>query len=173
MTSVVRKANSPAYVGTQKRQADPSPGSPGTQERAGPCKSRRQGVLPNSSRAGVRGEPVAHCGDGPGGTCEHIPAFQRWVWELSRASPAGTAESGRTEFSRPFGTSLAAHRHPALKRWAILECPSGTPFNRARRASGTSTPTGLGNTPARGLLHRPVLSPRVRFQHCIGQTITV
>ena len=29
-------------------------------------------------------------------------------------------------FSRPFGTYLAGRAHPALKRWAILGCPSGT-----------------------------------------------
>ena len=41
--------------------------------------------------------------------------------------------------SRPFGTYRAGRAHPALKRWAILVCPSGTgaePFGACRRQEG-------------------------------------
>ena len=43
-------------------------------------------------------------------------------------SPGGTAEGTGLvpEFSRPFGTWRFGALFPALKRWAILTCPSGT-----------------------------------------------
>src|ERR1041384_7785389 len=31
-----------------------------------------------------------------------------------------------SHFSRPFGTRIGANANPALKRWAIIVCPSGT-----------------------------------------------
>jgi hypothetical protein len=49
-------------------------------------------------------------------------------------SPVGTAEGvcGDLELSRPFGTyDLSVSDHPALKRWAIVGCPSGNAKTRA------------------------------------------
>ena len=45
-----------------------------------------------------------------------------------RQSPEGTAEIRRRyrTFFRPYGTCVPSRLNPALKRWAILECPSGT-----------------------------------------------
>jgi hypothetical protein len=48
-------------------------------------------------------------------------------WRGSKAaSPEGTNEYALSElgFDRPFGTSLPACKNPALKRWAIVGCPS-------------------------------------------------
>jgi parallel beta-helix repeat protein len=66
--------------------------------------------------------------DGPEGTSDHSPAFQRWVCRPNRTSPEGTAELADPfrPALRDSGTSDAAF--PALKRWAILKCPSGTVF---------------------------------------------
>jgi len=43
---------------------------------------------------------------------------------LKRLSPEGTAESATV--NRPFGTESCGNAYPALKRWAIVICPSGT-----------------------------------------------
>jgi len=55
---------------------------------------------------------------------ENSLAFQRWDGDQSVASPEGTDEVGRLR--RPFGTSPHGCAFPALKRRAILICPSGT-----------------------------------------------
>ena len=60
----------------------------------------------------------------PGGMIENSPAFQRWDGGDRALSPEGTVEDHR--LSRPFGTNPCDRAHPALKRWAILICPSGT-----------------------------------------------
>ncbi len=46
-------------------------------------------------------------------------------------SPGATAEPriGNPVFCRPFGTQCHSCLHPALKRWAIFGCPSGTNFS--------------------------------------------
>jgi len=68
----------------------------------------------------------------PGGMVDNSPAFQRWDNDESASSPEGTADSaaiGRTRrncLSRPFGTYPTRTIDPALKRWAIVTCPSGT-----------------------------------------------
>jgi hypothetical protein len=63
----------------------------------------------------------------PEGMPESSPAFQRWAGENGRISPEGTVDDRRV--SRPFGTSYRLAADPALKRWAILICPSGTGEN--------------------------------------------
>src|SRR5437870_4251607 len=68
---------------------------------------------------------------------ENSPAFQRRDQVMSALSPEGTAEPGC--LSRPFGTHSSRPSNPALKRRAILICPSGTP-----RASLASNPSGVG-----------------------------
>src|SRR6185295_19112364 len=60
----------------------------------------------------------------PGGTIENSPALQRRVHDQSGSSPEGTADAGLS-LSRPFGTRSLARLCPALKRRAILNCPSG------------------------------------------------
>ena len=60
----------------------------------------------------------------PGGMDENSPAFQRWDPGQKVPSPEGTAENRYA--SRPFGTYPVGCAHPALKRWAIFMCPSGT-----------------------------------------------
>ena len=67
----------------------------------------------------------------PRGMIENSPAFQRWDSPQIVQSPAGTAEkipfTGQSSaLSRPFGTRLPGWPNPALKRWAIAVCPSGT-----------------------------------------------
>src|ERR1035441_6429930 len=64
----------------------------------------------------------------PVGMTENSPAFQRWDRGQQLPSPEGTAENHCP--SRPFGTYPAGRAHPALKRWAILVCPSGTGRSR-------------------------------------------
>src|SRR6266496_1259919 len=62
-------------------------------------------------------------------------AGNRRAWP---ASPVGTAEGvcGDLELSRPFGTyDPSVSDHPALKRWAIVGCPSGTAKTRGKRGS--------------------------------------
>jgi len=61
--------------------------------------------------------------DGPEGTSDNSPAFQRWVWVIGRISPEGTAEA--MVLNRPFGTWRSFTGVPALKRWAIINHPSG------------------------------------------------
>ena len=65
----------------------------------------------------------------PEGHRENSPAFQRWVEAGRQASPGGTTEnwvsiSGFLSSLRDSGGRQP--RDPALKRWAIVECPSGT-----------------------------------------------
>ena len=61
----------------------------------------------------------------------HVRIAQRFnAGESVRCSlsPGGTADGTALapEFSRPFGTWPFVALFPALKRWAILTCPSGT-----------------------------------------------
>jgi hypothetical protein len=60
----------------------------------------------------------------PEGMVENSLAFQRWVSTRARISPEGTTEGRR--LSRPSGTRPDLAINPALKRWAILNRPSGT-----------------------------------------------
>ena len=79
----------------------------------------------------------------PGGMSENSPAFQRWDRSQRTSSPAGTAEAAVV--SRPFGTSPGGRAHPALKRWAILICPSGTgAAPRLPNAAYHSNPSDIG-----------------------------
>ena len=62
-----------------------------------------------------------------------------------RRVPKGTVET--TCFNRPFGTYCAARAHPALKRWAILVCPSGTGAELGLHEGGCrSNPNGIGRS---------------------------
>ena len=79
----------------------------------------------------------------PGGMPENSPAFQRWDRSQRTSSPAGTAEAAVV--SRPCGTSPGGRAHPALKRWAILICPSGTgAAPRLPNIAYHSNPSGIG-----------------------------
>src|SRR5437773_379015 len=60
----------------------------------------------------------------PGGMAENSPAFQRRDRDKRVTSPVGTTEPDY--LSRPFGTYPFRSSNPALKRRAILDCPSGT-----------------------------------------------
>jgi hypothetical protein len=77
----------------------------------------------------------------PGGMFENSPAFQRWDDCRTTLSPEGTAEPKKPHFSRPSGTYFFTRPHPALKRWAILGCPSGTGTE-----NGCSNPRGIGHS---------------------------
>jgi len=69
-----------------------------------------------------------------GGTSENSPAFQRWDQGSQEPSREATVELGpRT--GRPFGTYSAMSPDPALKRWAIVESPSGTELLRTGTVS--------------------------------------
>ena len=57
----------------------------------------------------------------PEGMDENSPAFQRWDRGTVVLSPEGTA--GSAIVGRPFGTHTLRRSSPALKRWAILNCP--------------------------------------------------
>src|SRR5262245_53297483 len=59
----------------------------------------------------------------PVGMVENSPAFQRRDEGEKPSSPEGAAEEVRV--SRPFGTGAVRSSNPALKRRAILVCPSG------------------------------------------------
>src|ERR1035438_8711217 len=83
-------------------------------------------MLPNAARGrGQAGCPMplgfelVH----PGGMVENSPAFQRWVCMAGRISPEGTTEAAG--LNRPFGTQRCIATVPALKRLAIVVCPSG------------------------------------------------
>ena len=60
----------------------------------------------------------------PEGMVESSPALQRWGCGQWAPSPEGTADTN--VFNRPFRTDLCDGLNPALKRRAILVCPSGT-----------------------------------------------
>src|SRR5438445_2692055 len=62
----------------------------------------------------------------PGGTSDNSPAFQRRVAPRRGTSPEGTAEIHDSGFSRPSGTWRLLELFPALKRWAVFKCASGT-----------------------------------------------
>src|SRR5213594_3714448 len=86
------------------------------------------GVSSNTRRIGVGAREQDH----PGGMIDNRPAFQRRESRGTASSPEGTAETNHV--SRPFGTHPLPTSHPALKRRAIVVCPSGTylPARRAR-----------------------------------------
>ena len=73
---------------------------------------------------------------------EIVKIAQRFNAGLCRSnppSPEGTKESWfpKLDFYRPFGTRLFCRLNPALKRWAIVECPSGPNVcPNSRNASG-------------------------------------
>ena len=60
------------------------------------------------------------------------------------ASPGGTTETRRRPpvFCRPSGTRFRRCRNPALKRWAIVGCPSGTTALNSRKALGLTRRRG-------------------------------
>jgi hypothetical protein len=60
----------------------------------------------------------------PVGMIGNSPAFQRWERSQNELSPEGTAVNRCLD--PPCGTYPEGHAHPALKRWAILVCPSRT-----------------------------------------------
>ncbi len=78
----------------------------------------------------------------PKGLCENSPAFQRREKVPEISSPAGTVETSRNatqlifvelksgSVSRPCGTCCNSNPIPALKRRAIVGCPSGTEIRR-------------------------------------------
>jgi len=72
----------------------------------------------------------------PGGMLENSPAFQRRESGDRAPSPGGTAEIAWV--SRPSGTYPTGTSNPALKRRAIIVCPSGT-----ETASVSSNPSGI------------------------------
>src|SRR5438105_3586682 len=67
----------------------------------------------------------------PEGTTENSPTFQRWVWGLGARVPKGRLSYNlllhlqQKVVIRPFGTWLRALLVPRLKRWAIVNHPSG------------------------------------------------
>src|SRR5260370_9380353 len=73
----------------------------------------------------------------PGGMAENSPAFQRRDSDELASSPDGTAESDCV--SRPSGTHPSQTSNPALKRRAIVVCPSGR-----EKTSRPSNPSGMG-----------------------------
>src|SRR2546423_6998718 len=74
----------------------------------------------------------------PGGMAENSPAFQRRDHDERASSPEGTAEM--VHLNRPFGTYASLTANPALKRRAIVVCPSGT-----QTALVISNPSGIGH----------------------------
>src|SRR2546425_1209268 len=72
----------------------------------------------------------------PGGMAENSPAFQRREIGKRTSSPEGTAETD--SLGRPSGTYSSQTSYPALKRRAIVVCPSGT-----ESASLNSNPSGI------------------------------
>ena len=86
----------------------------------------------------------------PEGHHENSPAFQRWGDGNEFLSPEGTVETGianSISYSAvPSRLALRLAANPALKRWAIIKCPSGT---SGRPALNFRTAFGL--RPGRGL----------------------
>ena len=104
-------------------------GGPGSaHSRSHPSASRRgsrfKGMVPVKPNAFWEFSPKVV----PEGHRENSPAFQRWVVRCRPPSPVGTAEAQARNpvFYRPFGTCFRFGPNPALKRWAIIGCPSGT-----------------------------------------------
>ncbi len=67
----------------------------------------------------------------PGGTFDNSPVFPTPGGRSGVRSPEGTTEwridlAGNAFSIRPCGTHSVFHHDPALKRRAILDCPSGT-----------------------------------------------
>ena len=95
---------------------------------------------------------------GKGG--RHVPLSRRDISRIARrfnagkhrvwhTSPEGTAEGWVVglDLRRPFGTRDLSASNPALKRWAILDCPVGTPkqwSSRADNAAPVSSSTTCG-----------------------------
>src|ERR1035437_79775 len=79
----------------------------------------------------------------PGGMAENSPAFQRRVCRVGRIGPEGTTQAAG--LNRPFGTQRCMATVPALKRWAIVVCPSGTKVKtRLPDAGHPPNPSALG-----------------------------
>ena len=95
-------------------------------------------------RSGGRGQVAV-----PEGHARIAQRFNAGKGVPGESSPEGTVEWAEraVELSRPFGTNPRGHAHPALKRWAILACPSGT---------WTSINPGK---PFRSVLRPPPLAP--------------
>src|SRR6266542_2156879 len=103
----------------------------------------------DSPLPGVASEPGCFL-SGKGG--RHVPLSRRDIMRIARrfnagkhparrTSPEGTAEGWRVglDFSRPFGTRDLLASNPALKRWAILDCPFGTAKQRQRSSHADKT----------------------------------
>src|SRR2546426_2916586 len=93
---------------------------------------------------------------GKGG--RHVPLSRRDILRIARrfnagkhrawhTSPEGTAEGFVVglNLSRPFGTRDLLASRPASKRWAILDCPFGTPKRRPFNAD-KAAPVFSGTT---------------------------
>ncbi len=100
-----------------RRGAPSLPGKHGGGDIAPQCPRPRRSGRNESTPLGCQ---LPH----PGGMVENSPAFQRRDSGEQAPSPGGTAE--RERFSRPSGTYPSGGSNPALKRRAILACPSGT-----------------------------------------------
>ena len=78
----------------------------------------------------------------PEGHHDNSPAFKRRETPTIGESPEGTADGRHVmnrawnvqrSLGRPFGTWNQFRFNPALKRRAILDCPSGTSWGRSAR----------------------------------------
>ena len=96
----------------------------------------------------------------PGGMIDNSPAFQRRDRGGKTISPEGKAEPDRV--SRPYGTHPTRTLNPALKRRAILICPSGT-----ETASSASKVSGIGLESCATWLCAARVSPRLTVQLCV------
>jgi hypothetical protein len=122
-------------------------------------KSNPKSEIRNKFEQNERFDP-AH----PGGMGENSPAFQRWDLGLIASSPEGTAESAIV--GRPFGTYTSGRSYPALKRWAILGCPSGTVTRIGLESLVALNCGGLRNrcTPPHSLSRNHLKSPSI-YEH--------
>ncbi|HEX5218451.1 MAG TPA: hypothetical protein VFZ59_02700 [Verrucomicrobiae bacterium] len=75
----------------------------------------------------------------PKGHDDNSPAFQRREPLAAVRVPKGRLKVPRS-FSRPFGIRIHGPVNPALKRWAIVICPSGTVATRRDPNSKGVTP---------------------------------
>ena len=57
---------------------------------------------------------------------ENSPTLQRWVEGVTLSKSRRDGRIPVAFLSRPFGTIPFRLSIPTLKRWAIVECPSGT-----------------------------------------------
>src|SRR5260370_4378599 len=103
--------------------------------------------------------PLAFYCHHPEGMVENSPAFQRRDGLERESSPAGTAETGRV--SRPSGTYPSRTSNPALKRRAIIVCPSGTETDLC-----TPNPSVIRTPPLRGE-HNMIVPSRISALLCV------